>query len=184
MDVRTKQGGVVKTVLVKAGDTVNIGQELLVIDTEGQPSAEAAAPAAAGAGAAPAAASAPAPATTTAAASHHRVPSIKFRYGKRDAAEQQQHPKPAAAATAPAKAAAGAPAASAGSFDSVKYAGDYNAFLDSILPSKAKGASYLDLPAKYARPAWSEAEMEAVTTGGATAAQPFPEAKKEKKAAK
>jgi len=162
--VRSTQAGVVKSIAVNNGDTVPVGAPLLTLDTDGKaapaaapstsaasPQPQAAAPSSAAAAAAPAASASAAHAS----AAGGRVPSIKFKYGKRE-------PTPAAAVSPPKKAAAAA-AGAAPAFAG----GDFNAFLDRIAPSKAGGKTYLDLPAAFGRPAISAKEMAAIESGGA-----------------
>lgn len=87
VDIRSPLAGVMAELCAKQGDTVQVGAHLFKIDSDGK-AAPAAAPVAP-----PKAASAPAPApiaaaaATLPAAAHHgapaRVPSIKFKHGKR-----------------------------------------------------------------------------------------------------
>jgi hypothetical protein len=77
----------------------------------------------------------------------HRRPLIKFRYGKRFAeTAPQSHP------TVPAP--------------SGRSPGDYLAAQASLFPSKAE-KSYLSLPAMFGRPKLTEAEIRAISSGGA-----------------
>jgi dihydrolipoamide dehydrogenase len=72
MEIPSAAAGVVKTVLVKVGDRVNMGSVILALEGEGAPSAPAAAPVSASA---PAAAPAPAPAPAAKAAAPAPAPS-------------------------------------------------------------------------------------------------------------
>ena len=174
-EVRAPEAGVIKSVSVQAGQTVEVGAPILTLDTAGVAtvgsSSGGAAAAAVGAatGAAAAAAAGPPPAvaappaavaapplSAAAALLHARVPSLHFRYGKRDVIDAQMgrsRPKGGRAA------AGGLPAATAP-------AGSYMEQLAKAFPSKAT-RTYLDLPPAYGRPRVSEAEARAIESGGA-----------------
>jgi pyruvate/2-oxoglutarate dehydrogenase complex dihydrolipoamide acyltransferase (E2) component len=158
IDVRAEQAGVVSKIHVQPGDERAVGTVLLEIDTD---------PAAVGTASkadakqestrtsAPAAAPAPAPPThavqaTPSSAAHARKPSIQFRYGKRETASVVAANK------------GGAPSAQS----PASFFGNYNEYLDKVMPSKAK-KSYLELPPLFGRPPISPAEMAAIQSGGA-----------------
>lgn len=110
------------------------------------------------------------PAAAAAAASSDRKPSIHFRHGRREGVEERaagrhQH--------------AGA-AASAGTPADVSSAGDSIAYVASAFPSKAT-LEYSELPLRYARPAYTEAELFAIGSGGCEYVPPPKEKKGGKK---
>ena len=168
----------VKSVAVQAGQNVGVGAPILVLDTEGKagaapaPAAPAPAPAPAPAATAPApSSSVPSSSSSSSSSSGKRVPSLRFRYGARDAinaqlgldnnksgsvaiktAQQQQQQQ------SPAK----APAAAAAP------AGSWAEQMAKAFPSKAPGGrTYLDLPPMFGRPRISDAEARAIESGGA-----------------
>lgn len=159
IDVRAEQAGVVSKIHVKTGDELAVGSLLLEIDTDpaavGTSVPKTAAKPESAPAPAPAAAPIPAPSTsavqaTPSAGGHARTPSIQFRYGKRESASVVPAPKAGVQFAAP-------PAT---------FFGNYNDYLDKVMPSKAK-KSYLELPPLFGRPPISPAEMAAIESGGA-----------------
>ncbi|KAJ8602617.1 hypothetical protein CTAYLR_010202 [Chrysophaeum taylorii] len=104
VEVRAEVGGSVLEVLAKVDDTVEVGQALIRLDTDGAASSRAA----------PAPQPAPEPAPAVAAPKRAHVPLIKF-IGKRSALNSQDQPPPAAAPKPPAAAPLPSPPAVASS---------------------------------------------------------------------
>ena len=141
VEVRADAAGVIEEIFVAEDDNVEVGAQLLRIETNG-----AAAPAPAAPAAAPEAAAAPAAAAP--AAAHGRVPSIKF-LGKRSvpgggiplaAAAPAKAAPPSAKAAAPAKA---------------------------VVPS-GLAVEFSSVGPFFGRPEITEAEMLALESGGGT----------------
>lgn len=148
--------GVLKGFPVAEGDTVNVGDLVAEIDTDGDVAAaksKAASPAPAPSQAAPAPAPSPAPASapapSPAPAPGGRVPLIKFRHGKANQASSAGEQAQASS--------------SSSTGGSVQGTLDFEA----LFPSKAS-KDFLDTQPGYGRPVLSEAEMDAIDSGGAS----------------
>lgn len=147
VDIKATVAGVLSSQLVAEGDDAAVGDGIFEIDSEGTATVSAAAPAVAVAPA-PAAAAAAAPIVAAAASSGHRVPLIKF-LGKRSLLKKTPA-APTAATSGAAAAAAGAAAAR--------------------VVKEGNGEDFMSMPggAWFGRPKLSEAEMEAIESGGAS----------------
>ena len=170
--MRATEAGVITNVAVKSGENVTVGAPLLTLDTSASVSTAAAtgsatppSPAApshapsggAGIGAAATAPSAAAtPSSTPEAHPHARVPSIRFRYGRRDESPPLKAPTP------------GAPVATVAAWNTPAGASSegYTALMTRLFPSKAT-RTFLDLPPAYGRPQISAKEAAAIESGGA-----------------
>lgn len=91
VDIRSPMAGVLVEACAKAGETVQVGATLFKVDTDGK-AAPAAAPvvvAASTPASAPVVASSPSSSSSSSSHCHHRVPMIKFKFGKRRTFELQ-----------------------------------------------------------------------------------------------
>lgn len=164
VDVRAQFAGTVTEWHAGEGDTVEVGQGLLMIAPGGggggaQAAAPAAAPKTGPAASTPAPATPAAPTASSGHVSHSRVPLIRFRHGARDIIDSQM-----------------------GLGDGAPAAGESMSLLEAALELEARHtglheyaamtstsptAADIALPVSYGRPKLSEAEMEAIMSGGA-----------------